>query len=178
MFWPFLAAFWPFRCYNKALEETVLNSVMQLNHIKQCWWNWSYPSLKIVENYFVAVFLSGFQFFVFFFDVSSLRHCQESRVLADQSKGITIFSLFEKEETFSVMMWSPHAVINAFINDVVTKLLNLNYLKVHKWLIILELSNNIIPCQIRIMKGNWCFYLILVYHAWLISFLWFLIETY
>lgn len=88
--------------------------------------------LKIVENYFVAVFLSGFQFFVFFFDVSSLRHCQESRVLADQPKCITIFSLFEKEETFSVMMWSPRAVINAFINDVVTKLFNLTYLKVHK----------------------------------------------
>lgn len=80
----------------------------------------------------MAVFLSGFQFFVFFFDVASLRHCQESRVLADQPQGITIFSLFEKEETFSVMMWSPRAAINAFINDVVTKLLNLNYLKVHK----------------------------------------------
>ena len=42
----------------------------------------------------------------------------------------------------------------------------------------MELSNHIMPCQIRIMKRNWCFCLVLVYHAWLIGFLWFLIETY
>ena len=41
----------------------------------------------------------------------------------------------------------------------------------------MELSNHIIPCQIRIMEREWCFCLVLVYHAWLISFLWFLIET-
>ena len=44
-------------------------------------------------------------------------------------------------------------------------------------LIIMELSN-IIPCQIRIMEQKWCFCLVLVYLAWLVSFLWFLIETY
>ena len=45
-------------------------------------------------------------------------------------------------------------------------------------LIIIELSNHIILCQIRIMDRNWCFCLILLYQTWLISFLWFLIETY
>ena len=42
----------------------------------------------------------------------------------------------------------------------------------------MELSNQIVPCQIRIMERNWYFCLVLVYQAWLISFLRFLIETY
>ena len=40
--------------------------------------------------------------------------------------------------------------------------------KIH--LIIMELSNHIIPCQIRIIERNCCFCLVLVYHAWLITF--------